>query len=104
MSKFQKAKQNLPDHKIALLLWLEQPWCAEKSQNPTALEAIKAFEAGKAALPEEVILDDKFNVPTFTKHINDIVCDEEANVRFECALEPKNDPSMKIGKLLGLEF
>ena len=58
------------------------------------------MEARKAALPEDMEVDHpNFKIPTFTTHINDVVCDEEANVRFECSLEPKNDPSLKIGTL-----
>ena len=48
------------------------------------------MEARKAALPEEMEVTDNFNGPTFTTHINDVICDEEVNVRFECSLEPKN--------------
>ena len=55
------------------------------------------MEARKAALPENMEVTDHFNGPTFTTHINDVICDEEVNVRFECSLEPKNDPNMKIG-------
>ena len=43
-----------------------------------------------------------FEAPRFTAHLNDIECDEEADAKFECHLEPKNDPSMKLGKLLFL--
>ena len=37
-----------------------------------------------------------FENPTFVAHLNDVLCDEEGQARFECSLEPKNDPNMKI--------
>ena len=75
--------------------YLEQPWNAEQSQHPTALEKIEALEAAKATQPasETEML---YAIPTFTKHLNDLSCNEEENAKFECGLEPKNDPNMKI--------
>jgi hypothetical protein len=62
------------------------------------------LEAGKAALLLPTTLDDPkvpevFGAqPKFIQHINDVICDEENNVRFECSLEAKNDPALKLGK------
>ena len=64
------------------------------SLNPAALEKIKHLEAVKVNDPQAE--EHKFGLPTFIQHINDIICNEEGTARFECSLEPINDPNMKV--------
>lgn len=88
---------------ISFITYLEQQWNSESSQNPNALEKIRALEAEKMAnLPVDMDSEDEFAIPTFTKHINDVVCDEEDIARFECSLEPKTDPNMKLGNCFNI--
>ena len=85
--------------------FIEQPWNAEQSQHPLALEKIKALEAGKPGTDNDPSKSNikAFALPTFTKHLNDLACNEEDNARFECVLEPRNDPDMKTEWLLNAE-
>lgn len=75
----------------------EQKWCPDtSSQHPLALEKINQIEAVKGTLVDTGVEQESFDLPTFTQHINDIVCDEESQARFECSLEPKEDPNLHV--------
>ena len=59
-----------------------------------------ALEAVKAALPNTAEVEEVFESPSFTQHVNDVICDEDSDASFKCALEPKSDPSLITGKML----
>ena len=89
---------------LSFIGFIEQPWNAEQSQHPLALQKIKFLEEAGNSKPNSDNNDksnvEAFALPTFTKHLNDLACNEEDNARFECILEPRNDPDMKIEWLL----
>ena len=89
---------------LSFIGFIEQPWNAEQSQHPLALQKIKFLEEAGNSKPDSDNNDksnvEAFALPTFTKHLNDLACNEEDNARFECILEPRNDPDMKIEWLL----
>ena len=81
-----------------LFLITEKHWLSGDSQNPAALERIKNLENLKASLPLETSDGQDFGPPTFQCHLNDVECSEGDSARFECVIEPKNDPNLQIGR------
>ena len=74
-----------------------------EAQNPEALESIKNLEflRASAGLGEGTREGPEFSVPNFTAHINDVRCEEGQAARFQCTVEPKNDPSLQTGNHTG---
>ena len=72
-----------------------------EAQNPEAFESIKNMEFMKTsmALGDGQPKETDFGLPNFTSHINDVDCEEGQAAKFECSVEPKNDPSLTTGKL-----
>lgn len=81
---------------LTCTILLEHDLRPDASQNPAALEKIRQLEAAKGILPHEDEVEESFGIPTFTQHINDVICDEEGQAAFECELEPRKDPNMKV--------
>ena len=67
-----------------------------QSQRPEALPAIAQLESGRG--PEPTSPDVTFELPVFVSHLNNVQCNENERVTFECRVEPAKDPSMKIGE------
>ena len=42
--------------------------------------------------------DIKFDMPTFTEHLNNIEIKEKDQAVFQCKVEPTSDPTIKIGR------
>ena len=81
---------------------IEQEWDSSTSLNPTALENIQKLEASKCLPLREDEEPGQFNAPVFVQLMNDVSCQGGATAHFECKVEPKNDPSLDISKLMSI--
>ena len=67
--------------------------------RPGAMEKIRQLEASKDRIPTDLDQDKKgFGIPVFIEHLNDLKCLENESIKFKCKVEPKNDPTLQIGK------
>jgi len=89
---------------LFLKKWLiEKPWLSATPDRPGAMEKIRQLEASKGRIPTDLDQDQKgFGIPVFIEHLNDLECLENENIKFKCKVEPKNDPTLQIGKYLYL--
>ena len=62
------------------------------------MEKIRLLEAPKGSIPSDQDQARDFGIPVFIEHLNDLECVENANIKFKCKVEPKNDPTLQIGK------
>jgi hypothetical protein len=77
---------------------LEKPWLGATPDRPGAMEKIRLLEAPKGSIPSDRDQARDFGMPVFIEHLNDLECVENQNIKFKCKVEPKNDPSLQIGK------
>ena len=83
---------------------LEQHWLSSSTQYPSAMERIQNLEASKCLPTNEEVTDTNFDPPIFVEHINNVSCAGGETANFQCKVEPKNDPSLEISKLVHLKF
>lgn len=83
---------------LIIRVLIEQHWLSSATQNPSALESIQNLEASKFLQLEDDDDEGVFAAPTFVEHMNNISCKGGETARFECKVEPKNDPSLQISK------
>lgn len=86
---------NLPPNPVP-----EKPWLSDDTQNQAALDGIRNLENAKAKLPGEVMDGAEFVQPVFISHLNNVECAEGETAKFQCQVQPANDPDLKIGKLI----
>lgn len=77
---------------------LEKPWLSATPDRPEALEKIRQLEASKGQILPTDLSAKKFGMPVFIEHLNDLNCVENENIKFKCKVEPKDDPTLQIGK------
>ena len=78
---------------------IEKPWLSATPDRPGAMEKIRQLEASKDRIPTDLDQDKKgFGIPVFIEHLNDLKCLENESIKFKCKVEPKNDPTLQIGK------
>ena len=75
----------------------DKHWLLGQSQRPDALPAIAQLELGRGPA-EPPSPDITFELPVFVSHLNNVQCNENERVSFECRVEPAKDPNMKIGE------
>ena len=83
---------------------LEKPWLAATPDRPGAMEKIRLLEAPKGSIPSDQDQARDFGIPVFIEHLNDLECVENANIKFKCKVEPKNDPTLQIGNYKKIFF
>ena len=74
---------------------LESGWLQGGSHHPSALDKIKDLEAPRTKTEDEEV---KYDLPTFTQHLNDLMIMEGEQAKFECKVQPAQDPTIKIGR------
>lgn len=73
------------------------------AQNQAAYEKIRALES-RTALPAGLSSGEDKGPPrpppppVFIQHVDDLECAEGTSAVFRCKVEPKNDPSLNVGK------
>lgn len=72
----------------------DRHWLLADTLHPEALPRIAQLEEPKAAKPE--LPEPTFESPVFISHLNNVECNENENVHFECNVEPSKDPTMQI--------
>lgn len=76
-----------------------------ESQLPSGMSAEKLKELEKGKTSEAPQEDKTYSPPKFITHIESTTVEESESVRFECRVEPKDDPKLRVewyrnGKLL----
>jgi titin len=75
------------------------------SQLPAGMSGEKLKELERGKVPDKPQEDKTYSPPKFITHIESTTVEESESVRFECRVEPKDDPRLRIewyrnGKLL----
>ena len=68
------------------------------TSRPQAMDKINRLEAAKVPVDEPMEVN--YDTPTITQHLNNVDVLEKGSATFQCKLEPSNDPTMKIGKMM----
>ncbi|XP_026832432.1 titin isoform X1 [Drosophila erecta] len=68
-----------------------------ESQLPEGMTSEKLKELERGRIPEAPkVVEEEFGPPKFTTQITSVTVDEAEAVRFECQVEPKTDPSLRV--------
>jgi len=68
-----------------------------ESQLPEGMTSEKLKELERGRIPEAPkVVEEVFGPPKFTTQITSVTVDEAEAVRFECQVEPKTDPSLRV--------
>jgi len=68
-----------------------------ESQLPEGMTSDKLKELERGRIPEAPkVVEEEFGPPKFTTQITSVTADEAEAVRFECQVEPKTDPSLRV--------